>query len=146
VFVGTAGSWSCSGTGGAYNQQVAMRLSWFISEVRPTAYRVLDEPDTKTYEALTTMLKQHFSLARNVNTERSSFQARKQLQSESVGDFALALHHLARYCNFGTFLDQTLQTQFINNVRNAQVKDKIAEGFPTFQALLERAIQAELAF
>jgi hypothetical protein len=43
-------------------------------------------------------------------------------------------------------LDQALQTQFINNVCNAQVKDEIAEGFPTLQALLERAIQAELAF
>jgi hypothetical protein len=38
----------------AYNQQVGMRLSWFISEMGPTEYRVLvdlctpDEPHMKT--------------------------------------------------------------------------------------------------
>jgi hypothetical protein len=133
-------------------KQLNLRLPWFISEIGSSAYRIIVdmcapvEPDEKTFEDLTAMLRQYYSPARNVNDQRSEFQSRKQQLVESVNDFAIALRHLARHCSFQSFLDAALQTQLISGLRNAHVKDKMTEGTATFSALVERAIQAEVAY
>jgi hypothetical protein len=63
------------------------------------------EPDEKTFEDLTAMLRQYYSPVRNVNDQRSKFQSRKQQSGESVNDFEIALRRLARHCYFQSFLD-----------------------------------------
>ena len=40
----------------------------------------------------------------------------------------MALGQLAKTCDFGDYLDEALQTQFINNVSSPRIKEKIEEG------------------
>jgi hypothetical protein len=61
-----------------------------------------------------------------------------------VAEYAVVLGQLAKTCDFGTYLDEALQTQFINNVWSSRVKEKIEEGAETFQALVGKAGSYEL--
>jgi hypothetical protein len=47
---------------------------------------------------------------------RYKFHSRRQLPSESVAEFAVALGQLAKTCVFGDYLDEALQAQFVNNM------------------------------
>ena len=60
-----------------------------------------------------------------------------------MAEFAVALGHLAKICDFGDYLDEALQTQFINNVRSPRIKGKIEEGADNFHSLVERAVRYE---
>jgi len=130
----------------AYNDS---RKSWLLASMGPDCYAILDNlcgaqtPEDCTLPDLENMLKTHFRPARNKRTERDKFHSRKQLPSESVAEFAVALGQLAKTCVFGDYLDEALQTQFINNVRLPRIKEKIEDGADNFHALVERAARYE---
>jgi len=116
-----------------------------LAEVGPEAYAVLDglcgasQPEDKTCQELETMLKTHFKPKRNKNTEREKFYSRKQGQNESVSEFSVALYQLSKFCEFQGFLDQALQTQFINNLRSVKLKEKVSDGKATFSEVITEA-------
>ena len=130
----------------AYNDS---RKSWLLASMGPDCYAILDNlcgaqtPEDCTLPDLENMLKTHFRPARNKRTERDKFHSRRQLPSESVAEFAVALGQLTKTCDFGDYLDEAWQTQFINNVRSPQIKEKIEEGADNFHALVEKAAQYE---
>jgi hypothetical protein len=98
------------------------RKSWLLASIGPDCYAITDNlcgartPEDCTVLELEQMLKTHFRPARNKRTERDKFHSRNQLPSESVAEYAVALGQLAKTCEFGTYLDEALQTQFINNI------------------------------
>jgi hypothetical protein len=53
------------------------------------------------------------------------------------------LNQLTETCVFGDYLDEALQTQFINNVRSPRTKEEIEEGADKFHALVEKAARYE---
>lgn len=65
-----------------YNEK---RKQWLVAAIGPDAYGILcnlcgDQlPDDKTADELEALLKTHFKPAKNKNTEREKFYARKQL-------------------------------------------------------------------
>ncbi|KAK3920246.1 hypothetical protein KUF71_009533 [Frankliniella fusca] len=124
------------------------RKNWLLSEIGPEAYAVLDGlcgagcPEDKTVTQLEDLLKTHFKPKRNKNTEREKFYARKQ-GNETVSEFSVSLYQLSKFCEFGEFLDQALQTQFINNLRSLKVKEKVAEGSATFSEVVANAAKFE---
>jgi hypothetical protein len=75
--------------------------------------------------------------------ERDKFHSRRQLPSDSVAEFAVAFGQLANTCVFGDYLDEALQTQFINNARSPRIKEKIKNRADNFHALVERAARYE---
>jgi hypothetical protein len=58
----------------------------------------------------------------------------------SVCAFLLFVHH--ETCEFSTYLDEAVQTQFINIW--SRIKENIEEGSETFQALVGKAASYEL--
>lgn len=75
-------------------------------------------PEDKTVAELENMLITHFRAARNKRTEREKFHARKQEPTESIAAYAVVLEQLAKTCEFGNYLHEALQTQFLNNVKS----------------------------
>jgi len=55
----------------------------------------------------------------------------------------VALNQLTETCVFGDYLDESLQTKFINNVRSPQIMEKTEEGADNFHALVEKAARYE---
>lgn len=130
----------------AYNTK---RRAWLNRLLGPTAHHVLviacapDLPTAKSFEDLKAILTAHYRSKRNKNDERDTFFNRVQKQNETVREFALALRSLARYCEFGDMLDSFLQSQFINKIRDARVKDKIRDGADNFTTLVANAAKHE---
>ena len=63
-------------------------------------------PQDRTLRDLQNMLnKTHFRPARNKRTERDKFNSRRQLPSDSVAEFAVALGQLTKNCVSGDYLD-----------------------------------------
>ena len=125
------------------------RKSWILASMGPDCYAFLDNlcgaqtPENFTLPDLENMLKTHFRPTSNKRTERDKFHYRRQLPFESVAEFAVALGQFAKTCDFGDYLDEALQTQFINNVRSPRIKEKIEEGTDNFHALVEKAARHE---
>ena len=128
------------------------RKRWLLAEIGPEAYAVLDglcgaaAPESKSALELEGLLKTHFKPRRNKNTEREKFYSRKQGQNESVSEFSVALYQLSKFCEFGEFLDQALQTQFINNLKSVKLRERVAEGKPTFSEVIAEATKFEQVF
>ena len=122
-----------------------LRKSWLLRVIGAGPSNTLDAlcfpetTDTKPYVEILALHRSHYAPAKNKNSERKTFYSRRQLSGESLADFAVTLRHLVRYCEFGTFLDQALHTQFINNLQNTQRKDYIANGAANFQSLVDLA-------
>jgi hypothetical protein len=125
------------------------RKSWLLASMGPDCCAVLDNlcgtktPEDCTLPELEQMLTKHFRPARNKMTEREKFHSRNQLPSLSVAEYAVVLGQLAKTCDFGNYLDEALQTQFINKVWSPRIRKKIEEGAESFQALVGRAARFE---
>jgi len=125
------------------------RKRWLIAVMGKDTYAVLDglcgeqTPEDKTCNVSEALMRARFRPARNKNDMRAKFTKRVQQQGERVAHFADALRDLVQYCEYGTFLDQALQTQFINNIPSDKIQDKIIEGAADFQLQVERAERYE---
>jgi hypothetical protein len=126
------------------------KKAWLFRMIGAGPYQVLCDlcsptsPAEESYAVITDLLKRNYAPVRNVNVQRRKFYARVQAQSESISEFAVALQHLAETCTFGTFLDQALQTQFINHLRSERIREKVIDGADTFRALVQSACRYEL--
>ena len=71
----------------------------------PTFDRVCDllapeEPDTKTFAELSTLLTRHFEVPRVLIAERYRFRTRLQEEGETIAEYDAALRKLATHCKF----------------------------------------------
>ena len=68
-----------------------------------------------------------------------------QEESETVSVYSARLRRLASTCNFGEFLNRSLQDQFVCGIRNPATRKKLLSEDRTFQQALEVAIADEIA-
>ncbi|XP_077508775.1 uncharacterized protein LOC144120249 [Amblyomma americanum] len=130
----------------------AKKLSVFLTVLGAEAYEVLKNlvvpalPGEKTFAEIKILLKNHYSPQTSVIAERCRFNRRVQLEQESVEDFVLELKHLARKCNFGDFLQDTLRDRLVAGIRNEETQRALftTEGL-TFQGACKIALDRELA-
>lgn len=105
-----------------------------------------DEPTSKSYKELVSIMKQYYSPAPLEIAENYRFHQRKQQEGESAQDFLTALQKLAINCNFGTYLNTALCNQFTFGLRSERIQNRLLETKNlTYQSALETAIAMELS-
>lgn len=103
------------------------------------------EVDTKTYDELVKVLKEHFSPKKLVVAERYTFYSRFQKPVETVAEFAVAIKHLATTCSFGTFLKDALRDKLVSGLKNENIRQKLLSEELDFDKALELALRLEQA-
>lgn len=103
----------------------------FLSVIGDSCFRLLEtlvapaEVDSKTLSDLRDILSKHFTPKRIVIAERYRFWNRAQHAGESYLDYAAELRRLARYCDFGANLEDTMRDRFVCGIRDAAVCKKL---------------------
>ena len=124
------------------------RRATLISVIGSKAYDVLSDlcspeaPSEKTYDDLTTILKDHFAPKKLLIAERYRFHNCIQLDGESVSTFAAKLKHLASTCNFGTHLKEALHDRLVCGLRNKEIQKKLLTEEHNFDEALKKALGA----
>lgn len=128
------------------------KVRYLLTLIGPEVYKVLkdlcvpDAPSTKTFDELDALLQGHYTPVKLVSVERLKLRQRKQLPSESVSAFILALKAGARDCEFGAALDENLRDQFICGLRDVRISRRLlGETDLTFTRACEMALSMEVA-
>ena len=77
-----------------------------------------DKPESKTFDALIEILRNHFGPKITMSAQRMKFSKRVQAEGESVDQYILDLRKLTLGCNFAANLDERLRDQLIIGVRS----------------------------
>ena len=99
------------------------KVQTLIVGLQPRQYQVLKDlvaPATqvsKTYDALTSLLKKHYCGSTNPRVERTKFRQVTRSEGESLQAYSVRLKHASRYCEFSSNLNQMLVDQLIAGVR-----------------------------
>ena len=95
------------------------KRDYLLHYMNSTTYDVLcnklknDEPQTKTFEEIVAILKEHFNPNPLEILENFKFANRKQRENESLSTYLMELEKLAQTCSFGDYLDKALRNQFV---------------------------------
>ena len=98
------------------------KLNVFLAVIGPDAYNLLknlcdpDNPNTKTFTALSQLFQGHYEPAPIVIAERHKFWTASQGESESLSEFVARLKKLASTCSFGEFLLQALRDRLVSGL------------------------------
>ena len=84
-------------------------------------------PKEVDFKTLQTHLTNHYGKPRNQRLERTRFCTLARLDRESIADFEIRVRKAARYCNFGTTLEDNLLEQFISGVNYPALTRKLVE-------------------
>ncbi|XP_064470125.1 uncharacterized protein K02A2.6-like [Ornithodoros turicata] len=71
------------------------------------------------------VLDAHYASAVNPIAERHRFRHRRQLPSEAIDDYVIALRELASTCDFGTTLDSMLRDQIVESTNIPHLRDRL---------------------
>lgn len=105
-----------------------------------------DAPESKTFDALVTLVKEHLEPNRSEIAERHIFRQRTQRQGESIRDYLQALKHLAKTCNFGSCLETNLRDQFVSGLFDEDMRSRIfTERSIDYKRAVELALALEAA-
>nr|XP_029713287.1 uncharacterized protein K02A2.6-like [Aedes albopictus] len=86
-----------------------------------------EKPETKTFDELVALLKDHFSPVPLEILENFKFASRKQLEHESLSEYLMDLEKLAQTCNFEDHLDKAIRNQFVFGIRNRVIQSRLLE-------------------
>ncbi|KAF2890348.1 hypothetical protein ILUMI_15825 [Ignelater luminosus] len=100
--------------------------------------------DEKTYQELTDILVNHFKPARLIIDGRFKFNTIVQ-QEKSISEFVVALKHLAKTCNFGTFLKDVLRDRLVCGIKNSHIQQRLLAAESDFDETLKKALMLEEA-
>lgn len=78
-----------------------------------------------TFDSAATALEEHFTPKANVVVERHVFRKRAQGLHETVNQYLAALRELAATCDFGSNTDEMLRDQFLENVSNSHIRERL---------------------
>ena len=128
------------------------KVAHFLSNIGPKTYTVLKSLTTPTLPAecelrrLKEVLVQHYKPTPLIIAERFAFHKRDQLPEEKVNDFLIELRRLARSCDFGDFLEQTLRDRLVCGLANTSVQKRLlTEKNLTLERAASLAIAIEMA-
>ena len=85
----------------------------------------LNKPSEKSYEQLTTVLKQHLVPKPIVIAERLKFRRCMQKHDENVATYLASLKQLAEACDFKGFLHEALRDQLVCGLRSEAIQKRL---------------------
>ncbi len=128
------------------DKQVPILLSSIGSSTYATLSDLLapDTPGSKSFEVISTTLRDHFLPKRSTIAERFHFHKRDQAPGESVAEFDVALRKLAVNCKFAAVLQDTLRDRFVCGLRHEHIQRRLlsesaltyAKGFELAKAMV----------
>ena len=128
------------------------KKSVFLAVVGPTTYSLLrnlvapSKPGDKTFDELTTALKEHYNPTPSETVQRSKFHSRVRRQGESVAEFVAELRSLAEFCNFGTSLNDMLRDRLVCGINSSKIQQRLlAEKDLTLDKAVDLALGMETA-
>lgn len=81
-------------------------------------------------------MQDHFGPKLSIIGVRKEFHRRRQLENESVTQYAAVLRNLAQTCEFGSFPDESLRDRFVGDFLRADIQRYLfAEGISTGKRL-----------
>lgn len=103
-------------------------------------------PETKTFDELEKIVKQHLEPRRSEIAERHVFRQRKQATGETVNEYLQSLKHLAKTCNFADSLEINLRDQFVSGLHQEDMRSRLfAERDLDYKRAVELALALEAA-
>ncbi|CAB3239859.1 unnamed protein product [Arctia plantaginis] len=104
------------------------------------------KPAEVPYKELKEIVRQHIEPTPSILAERYKFRKRVQATTESIAQFAAALKHLARNCDFKQNLNENLRDQFVCGLYDEHTRQKLfSEGNPTYVSAYKIATIMETA-
>ena len=101
-------------------------------------------PNTKTYNQLPTLLRDHYKATRLKTAKRYKFRSATQKPGQSIVDFVRELKRLARTCEFTN--EQPRDSGFRDRgFRSEQIKRKLLSAHFSFEEEVDAAIAQEIA-
>lgn len=129
-----------------------MRVSLFITLAGPEVYATLrnlaapSKPAELTYNQLTLLLTNHYSLVVSEIYERFIFNKCNQKPEQSIAEYIVELRKLASTCNFVQFLEEALRDRFVCGILSENIQKRLlSESQLTFKGACQIAQTAELA-
>ncbi|XP_058448956.1 uncharacterized protein K02A2.6-like [Malaya genurostris] len=114
-----------------YHVQDADKRDYLLHHMGGATYDVLcnklknGEPDTKSFDEIVALLKDHFNPDPLEILENFKFSSRKQLEHESLSEYLMDLEKLAQTCNFEDHLDKAIRNQFVFGIRNRVIQSRL---------------------
>lgn len=102
-----------------------------VSIVDESTYELLRDlcspakPNTKSFEDLVTLLRNHLQPKPTVIAERYKFHQRNQLSGETVTAYIAELRKLAKTCDYAEFLEQALRDKFVSELASEDIKKEL---------------------
>jgi hypothetical protein len=105
-----------------------------------------DTPESKEFDELVTLVKNHLEPRRSDIAERHIYRQRRQLHGEELSSYLQHLKHLASTCNFGDRLEEDLRDQFVSGLASDEMRSRLfAEQDLTYKRAVELALALEAA-
>ena len=102
----------------------------FVYFLGPEAIDVLNsfqlsDEDDKKYDTVMEKFKTFFNSSRNMMADRWTFRERKQNVGETMSDYIISLHSMARYLEFGESKNEQIRDQLVFGVRDENLRNKL---------------------
>ncbi len=92
------------------------------------------------------ILTDHFNPTPSETVQRFKFHSRFRKPTESVAEFVSELRSLAKFCNFGTSLNEMLRDRLVCGIQNSHIQKRLlGEKTLTFARALELSQGLETA-
>ncbi|XP_074030329.1 uncharacterized protein [Leptinotarsa decemlineata] len=107
------------------------KVALLLTLIGGEAYGVLRDllaptlPSQKSYDELVAELKKHYSPKRLVIAERYKFHSAHQEQQEDIKGFVARLKNLAKFCEFGEFLNDSLRDRLVCGLKSENIKRRL---------------------
>ncbi|XP_060800357.1 uncharacterized protein K02A2.6-like [Amyelois transitella] len=129
-----------------------LRVATLLTHVGAATYALMcdlcapDHPESKKFDEIVTLVKNHLEPKRSEIAERHTFRQRRQGEGESIGVFLQSLKHLATHCNFGASLEENIRDQFVSGLRSEEMRSRLfAEASLDYKKAVELALALEAA-
>lgn len=109
----------------------AVKLPTLISVMGEEAYELLTtlaspkKPSSLSLQEAVNLLGAHLQPKPSFLAERYRFRQRRQLQNETIAEYVAELKKMARYCDFGSTLEDNLRDQFVCGVKSESTRQKL---------------------
>ncbi|XP_039762474.1 uncharacterized protein K02A2.6-like [Pararge aegeria] len=104
------------------------------------------KPGEMKFSELVQLVKKHIQPTPSILAERYKFRKRTQTVNETVAQFAAALKHLDRDCEFKDNLEENLRDQFVCGLSSESTRQRLfCEDSVTFTVAFKKAVALEAA-
>ena len=110
-----------------------IKVANLLNSIGLTAYKLLRNlclpnlPKDKSFNDLTSLLKEHCCPRVNAWRERRKFYNAKQLEHETINEWCLKLSKLSENCSFGSDLNKVLCDKFVSGIFNNKIFERLCE-------------------